>query len=140
MWSSVSVSDESLLAGLASRDRAAATAVVRRFQARVYGPGPTIVRDQGAAQDGAPEALASFALASPGADPGEREFEVDDIERLRGALAGLPEEQRRAVVLAGLYGRTAKEVSELEGVPLGTAKTRIRTAMLRLRSALGVTG
>src|ERR687888_1030593 len=186
MWSSVSVSDESLLAGLASGDRAAATAFVRRFQARVYGLALTIVRDQGAAEDVAqeafvrawwhagaydprrgsvltwlltiarnlaidvtrlrraepvaPEALASFALASPGADPGGREFEVDDIERLRGALAGLPEEQRRAVVLAGLYGRTAKEVSELEGVPLGTAKTRIRTAMLRLRSALGVTG
>jgi DNA-directed RNA polymerase specialized sigma24 family protein len=54
-------------------------------------------------------------------------------------LADLPEEQRRAIVLAGFYGQTAREISRLEDVPLGTAKTRIRTAMLRLRSALGVT-
>ena len=41
-----------------------------------------------------------------------------------------------ALVMAGLLGHTAREVSEAEGIPLGTAKTRIRTALLRLRSAL----
>ena len=39
-------------------------------------------------------------------------------------------EQRRALLLASLHGRTAKEISEIEGIPLGTAKTRIRTALL----------
>ena len=48
----------------------------------------------------------------------------------------LPEEQRRAVVLAAVYGRTALEISESEGIPLGTAKTRIRTALIRLRAAV----
>jgi RNA polymerase sigma-70 factor (ECF subfamily) len=38
--------------------------------------------------------------------------------------------------MAGVYGLTAQQVAEAEGVPLGTAKTRIRTAMLKLRSAL----
>jgi RNA polymerase sigma-70 factor (ECF subfamily) len=38
--------------------------------------------------------------------------------------------------MAGLLGHTAREVSEAEGIPLGIAKIRIRTALLRLRSAL----
>jgi len=60
----------------------------------------------------------------------------DDVARLKLALARLPEDQRRAVVLAGLMGHTAREISELEGIPLGTAKTRIRTALIRLRAAM----
>jgi len=60
----------------------------------------------------------------------------DDTQRLRAALARLPEEQRRAIVLAGLLGYTAREIGEIEDIPLGTAKTRIRTALQRLRLAL----
>jgi RNA polymerase sigma-70 factor (ECF subfamily) len=63
---------------------------------------------------------------------------VAEGERLREAMAALPLEQRRAIVLAAYLGRTAHEIGELEGVPLGTAKTRIRTAMRRLRGALEV--
>ena len=55
---------------------------------------------------------------------------------MRAALAELPVEQRRAVVLAAIYGRTALEISESEGIPLGTAKTRIRTGLLRLRATV----
>lgn len=55
---------------------------------------------------------------------------------VRDALEILPPEQRRAVVLAAVYGRTALEISESEGIPLGTAKTRIRTALIRLRAAI----
>ena len=62
-----------------------------------------------------------------------------DADRIREALTHLPEDQRRALVLAALCGRTAKEVSEAEGIPLGTAKTRIRTGMQKLRIALGST-
>ena len=58
--------------------------------------------------------------------------------RLRDAMAALPLDQRRAIVLAAYLGRTAREIGELEGVPLGTAKTRIRTAMRRLRGELEV--
>jgi RNA polymerase sigma-70 factor (ECF subfamily) len=57
-------------------------------------------------------------------------------ERLRAALSALPAEQRRALVLAAYLGRTAQEISALDGVPLGTVKWRIRTAMLKLRSEL----
>ena len=41
-------------------------------------------------------------------------------------------------MLAVFYGYTARDVSELDGTPVGTAKTRIRTALMRLRCELGV--
>ena len=60
----------------------------------------------------------------------------DVRQTVRTALQVLPDEQRRAVVLAAVYGRTALEISESEGIPLGTAKTRIRTGLIRLRAAV----
>ncbi|WP_317442347.1 RNA polymerase sigma factor [Streptomyces collinus] len=55
---------------------------------------------------------------------------------LRAAVARLPREQARALVMAGVYGMTAQQVAEAEQIPLGTAKTRIRAAMGKLRTAL----
>jgi RNA polymerase sigma factor (sigma-70 family) len=60
----------------------------------------------------------------------------DEREQLRGAIAELPEDQRRALVLAAYLGRTAKEIADLDGLPLGTVKTRIRSAMQKLRTRL----
>jgi RNA polymerase sigma factor (sigma-70 family) len=79
-------------------------------------------------------------LAMEGKRPPEAgaEAQVADRELLREPLARLPEDQRRALVLAVFYGYTAREISELDGVPLGTVKTRIRSAMLKLRASLGV--
>jgi RNA polymerase sigma factor (sigma-70 family) len=79
-------------------------------------------------------------LALEGKRPHEDRIEaqVVDAELLREPLARLPGDQRRALVLAAFYGFTAREISELDGVPLGTVKTRIRSAMLRLRSQLRV--
>ena len=61
-----------------------------------------------------------------------------EVARLRQAVARLPQEQERSLLLAALHGLTAREISELDGLPLGTVKTRIRAAMLKLRSALEV--
>ncbi|MGI8752347.1 MAG: RNA polymerase sigma factor [Acidimicrobiales bacterium] len=60
----------------------------------------------------------------------------ESTEELRAALHHLPHAQARAIVLAGIVGLSASQVAEAEGIPLGTAKTRIRTAMHRLRSTL----
>ena len=57
-------------------------------------------------------------------------------ERIGAAIAQLPEDQRRALSLAFIDELTHVEVAEREGIPLGTAKTRIRTALLRLRREL----
>jgi RNA polymerase sigma factor (sigma-70 family) len=60
----------------------------------------------------------------------------ESATELRRALRTLPAEQARAVVLAGIAGYSASQIAESEGIPLGTAKTRIRTAMQRLRTTL----
>ena len=54
---------------------------------------------------------------------------------LRRALACLPATQARAVAMAGIYGMTARQIADAEDVPLGTAKTRIRDGMQKLRAA-----
>ncbi len=60
----------------------------------------------------------------------------DALDRARTALADLPIDQRRAVVLAAMYGRSATEIAESEQIPLGTAKGRIRMGMAKLRDAV----
>lgn len=183
MWS---VSDESLLAGLASGDAEAAAGFVRRFQSRVYGLARTIVGDATEAEEIAQEALlrawrhaeaydrrrgrvetwllsitrnlaidhlrlrrgqpvdpddleAKQAMfMRPGADPAGATG--DEVRELRERLAALPAKQRRAVLMAALWGFTAGEISEIEGAPLGTTKSRIRSALLKLRDERGVTG
>lgn len=55
------------------------------------------------------------------------------------AVAALPAAQRRAVELAYFDGHTYSDVSTLMQVPLGTTKTRIRTALARLRHQLELT-
>lgn len=70
---------------------------------------------------------------------------TDHVEagRLLDRLRTLPPEQARAVVLAVFGGCTAEEISQRDGIPLGTAKTRIRTGLRRLRASepdLGRTG
>lgn len=60
----------------------------------------------------------------------------ESAAELRSALRLLPREQARALVLSGIGGLSASQVAASEGIPLGTAKTRIRTGMHRLRAAL----
>lgn len=76
-------------------------------------------------------------LLGPGReDPEQRSLQTEATSELRAALAELPPEQARAVVMAGVYALTAQEVADAEGIPLGTAKTRIRAAMTKLRLSL----
>jgi RNA polymerase sigma factor (sigma-70 family) len=68
-------------------------------------------------------------------DPADATVRASDVDWLRRALDDVPDEQRRAVVLAGILGFTAQDVAEHEHIPLGTAKSRIRLAMDKLRHA-----
>ena len=61
-----------------------------------------------------------------------------DTARVSRALAALTAAQREAIELAFFAGYTHQQVSGALGIPLGTAKTRIRDGLIRLRDALGV--
>jgi RNA polymerase sigma factor (sigma-70 family) len=82
-----------------------------------------------------PEELEWLSPPAAGADPAETAVRTSDADWLQRALDEVPDEQRRAVVLAGILGFTAHEVAEREGIPIGTAKSRIRLAMEKLRRA-----
>lgn len=83
-----------------------------------------------------PADLLRLAGGSSARGPEDRALASDAGARLRAAIATLPEEQRRALVLASFYGRTAQEIAACEEIPLGTAKTRVRSAMGKLRLAM----
>jgi RNA polymerase sigma factor (sigma-70 family) len=87
-----------------------------------------------------PDDFAASALVCLDQAPEDAVQRVDARAIAGAALSKLTPEQRRAVVLAAAYGHTALEISEEEGIPLGTAKTRIRTGLLRLRAELESTG
>ena len=178
------LSDDALVAGLAIEDADAATAFVRRFQAKVFGMALSVTHDASLADDVAQEAFlrawrsaatydglrgsvsawlltitrnaavdAVRARRSVPADndaldrllqatlgrgesrdaTGESAITSVEAGRALARLRNLPPEQARAVVMAVFAGRTAEEVSERDGIPLGTAKTRIRTGLRRLR-------
>lgn len=56
---------------------------------------------------------------------------------VRAALAELPVEQRQTLELAYFRGLSQSEIAEKTGQPLGTVKTRVRLAMVKLREKLG---
>lgn len=56
---------------------------------------------------------------------------------VRDAMRELPDKQREAIVLAHWGGMTADEIARRIDVPLGTAKSRIRLGMAKLRDSLG---
>jgi RNA polymerase sigma-70 factor (ECF subfamily) len=64
----------------------------------------------------------------------------EDKLRVRAALRGLSDAERRVVMLAFFDGLSHSEIAARLGEPLGTVKTRIRRSLLRLRGLLGSDG
>jgi len=75
-------------------------------------------------------------LADPATGP-EEEFEKEELAyAIQHCLDNLPTEFRMVVVLADIQGLDYKEVSKAVRVPLGTIKSRLARARLRLRECL----
>ncbi|HEY1445425.1 MAG TPA: sigma-70 family RNA polymerase sigma factor [Acidimicrobiales bacterium] len=68
--------------------------------------------------------------------PDEAASITDEAARVRTALVRVPNEQRRALVLAAFYQYTAREISAAESIPLGTAKSRVRSGLIKMRSLI----
>jgi RNA polymerase sigma-70 factor, ECF subfamily len=71
-------------------------------------------------------------------EPGPEQYaeQHDLIRHARKAMDQLPPAQRAALELSYIEGRTSTEVAALEGIPVGTAKTRIRLGIITLRKTL----
>lgn len=68
--------------------------------------------------------------------PDEAVLRRDEGARALGAVADLPERQREAVLMAYGRGLSAVELAEASGVPLGTAKSRLRLGLQKARDSL----
>ena len=78
-------------------------------------------------------------LTEAGPEDGVSEASAQDWRkrRLAAGMAQLPPEQRAALELAYYDGLTYTQVAKALGIPEGTAKSRLRLAMGRLRAVLG---
>jgi RNA polymerase sigma-70 factor (ECF subfamily) len=60
-----------------------------------------------------------------------------DRDKVRRALAQLPDEQRQALELGFFEGLSSTEIAERMNVPVGTVKSRVAAALAKLRAAIG---
>jgi RNA polymerase sigma-70 factor (ECF subfamily) len=81
---------------------------------------------------------AALAVVVP--DVEELATALATAERVRAALAELPDAQRQAVQLAYFGGKTYRQVAETLGIPEGTAKSRLRLALRRIADLLDAEG
>jgi RNA polymerase sigma-70 factor (ECF subfamily) len=83
------------------------------------------------------EVLITEADPAPAVD--DQAVDAVNRERVRAAVDDLPENQRKALLLAYFDGYSQSEIAQLTGTPLGTVKTRTLAALRRLRVVLSDT-
>jgi RNA polymerase sigma-70 factor (ECF subfamily) len=83
------------------------------------------------------EEEAAPTLVGPALDIENFTVRNEMARRVRVALQALPEAQREAISLAYFEGLTQSEIAKRTGDPLGTVKTRLRTALASLKAELG---
>jgi RNA polymerase sigma-70 factor, ECF subfamily len=86
------------------------------------------------------DAVIDVDLDGPADPPATGEQQLIEMERRRGlaqSVERLPPEQREILQRAYWKGQTLQECADETDVPLGTVKTRVRLALIRLRELLG---
>ena len=94
----------------------------------------TLAARERVAEAGAREVIEQISDAASDAFRSEQRGLVND------ALAQLPDDQKRPLMLAYFDGLTQSEIANNLGAPLGTIKTRMRTGMMKLREQLAGKG
>jgi RNA polymerase sigma factor (sigma-70 family) len=79
-------------------------------------------------------------VGPPAEDTQDAALRRADVDSVQQALAALPVDQRRALLLAYWGGHTQAEIAALTGVPIGTVKSRVYSGFQRLRAQLRVAG
>ena len=90
--------------------------------------------DEGGSSDGAAPGVGATLAAT--SDPSLDAEHAERRQLVVAALTELPREQREALELGYFGGLSQSEIAERTGQPLGTVKTRMRLAMLKLRDRL----
>jgi RNA polymerase sigma-70 factor (ECF subfamily) len=82
------------------------------------------------------ERVAPRDEAAPDDRPAEAVQRAEERDEVSAALGRLPEAQREAVVLTYWAGLSADQIARRGSVPLGTAKSRVRLGLAKLRNEL----
>lgn len=107
----------------AARSRGRHLAVVRRV---------TPISKDAPLADGEPMEFADGRATAPEAALERKE----DLEHLQRLLGTLEPELREAIVLREIEGHSYEEIAAAQGIPLGTAKTRVHRARMELREKI----
>lgn len=85
-----------------------------------------------------PEDAVWLGLRDDRHDPDAAAVHSDAVDRVRTALQSVPVAQRRALVRSAFFGQSASEIAAAEDIALGTAKSRVRLGLARVRDVLGI--
>src|SRR5213592_1832257 len=101
----------------------------------LYAVARNAIVDRARARNEIPSDIPDEPAAEPG--PGDRAEQSWIAWRVHRALEELPEREREVLALAYWSGLSQSEVAEFLGIPLGTVKTRTRSALAKLSEILG---
>ena len=102
--------------------------------AQTHGRAVDILRSEGSRRRR--EENEARMAAEGGYDVDREVWDLALAERVREVMAGLPEEERRAIELAYFGGHSYRQVATLLDQPEGTVKSRIRAGLKRMRAGL----
>ena len=106
--------------------------------AQTHGRAVDLLRSEGSRRRR--EETEARQAAESGYDIEHEVWDLDLAEHVKKAVAGLPEDERRAIQLAYFGGHTYREVATMLDQPEGTVKSRIRAGLKRMRASLGAVG